>query len=753
MRISTIILATLILTCTGLMATNYYVSPSGNNTNSGLSTALPWKTIQYALNQANDGDIIHVMAGTYTGKLTWNDGGVVGQYITLQNYNDDEVILDGSTVGNSQALMYIENKNYIKIDGLKFTNHNGNYQPVINVYGNCSHIEITNCTFYNTNCNESYAILCEGYGDDFYIANNNMHDLIGDNAVGVLFVGSGTVTPYSNIVITNNTLTNLDPAPSEAIAVNGNVDGFEISGNVLTDINNIGIVMIGGEDWVNTNDAVNQARNGVCKNNVVTSANSIYGGGFAAGVYVDGGKFITVENNTITDSDIGLEIGCENMGFVCEGVVVRNNVIYRNQKSGLGFGGYDYPATGMVTNCSFFGNTVFDNDLLNTGFGQLWIQYATNCDVRNNIFYASTTPWLINAETIDSTYNNTLDHNCYFYPAGDGAMQNLIDFELVYGVDGIISTLGDNAHSFYADPLFVQTVTPDLHLQNISSCINAGDPDHVIAVGETDMDGALRETGGRIDMGADEQIDAPLSYVVTTSAVTCHGACNGSIDLHGVYGCAPYTYQYKPGGIGAWVSFDGTLSDICANTYKVKVTDNCGAFVMGNITITEDALLTLTVTSIVHETVAGAHNGKITVQATGGYGAKQYSINGGLTWQTAKKFSGLSAGTYTIMVKDAHNCTTSVIATVLVGGRLMLFADDIVYPNPTSGVFTVEAQEQSGDVMVDIFDMTGRCVYTGNYSGSAIDIQFPADCSNGLYLVTISTDAGVSQHRVVLEGR
>jgi hypothetical protein len=34
---------------------------------------------------------------------------------------------------------------------------------------------------------------------------------------------------------------------------------------VLNDINNIGIVMIGGEDWVNTNDAVNFARNGVCK--------------------------------------------------------------------------------------------------------------------------------------------------------------------------------------------------------------------------------------------------------------------------------------------------------------------------------------------------------------------------------------------------------------------------------------------------------------------------------------------------------
>jgi hypothetical protein len=47
-----------------------------------------------------------------------------------------------------------------------------------------------------------------------------MHDLIGDNAVGVLFVGSNTSVPFTNVFISENTLTNLDPAPSEAIAVN-----------------------------------------------------------------------------------------------------------------------------------------------------------------------------------------------------------------------------------------------------------------------------------------------------------------------------------------------------------------------------------------------------------------------------------------------------------------------------------------------------------------------------------------------------
>ena len=83
-------------------------------------------------------------------------------------------------------------------------------------------------------------------------------------------------------------------------------------------------------------------------------------------MYVDGGKDIIVQNNTITGSDVGLEIGCENAGFIAENITVRNNIIYKNEKAGLGFGGYDFPATGQVQNCIFTGNTVYDNDILNT---------------------------------------------------------------------------------------------------------------------------------------------------------------------------------------------------------------------------------------------------------------------------------------------------------------------------------------------------------------------------------------------------
>ena len=45
-------------------------------------------------------------------------------------------------------------------------------------------------------------------------------------------------------------------------------------------------------------------------------ARSSYGGGFAGGIYVDGGRDIVIENNVVTECDLGIEIGAENAGIV-----------------------------------------------------------------------------------------------------------------------------------------------------------------------------------------------------------------------------------------------------------------------------------------------------------------------------------------------------------------------------------------------------------------------------------------------------
>ena len=47
----------------------YYVSVSGSNANNGLSTGAPWRNLTFAIGQAQPGDTVLVMNGTYTGNM------------------------------------------------------------------------------------------------------------------------------------------------------------------------------------------------------------------------------------------------------------------------------------------------------------------------------------------------------------------------------------------------------------------------------------------------------------------------------------------------------------------------------------------------------------------------------------------------------------------------------------------------------------------------------------------------------------
>lgn len=54
---------------------------------------------------------------------------------------------------------------------------------------------------------------------------------------------------------------------SEVIAVNGNIDSFEVTNNKVHDNNNIGIALIGHEG-VSPVAALDQARSGIIRNNI-----------------------------------------------------------------------------------------------------------------------------------------------------------------------------------------------------------------------------------------------------------------------------------------------------------------------------------------------------------------------------------------------------------------------------------------------------------------------------------------------------
>ncbi len=347
-------------------------------------------TVQAGLDAAAAGDVVEVCeaGGPYSEKITFPASGSAGAgYITLRACSGDRPVLDGTGV-NGANMVTIADRSYVRIEGFEIRNNLGvNDGSGIRVTGSGSHIEILD---------------------------NEIHEIRGQDAMGITVYGTDP-TPISNLLIDGNEIYDCDPYRSEALVLNANVTDFAVTNNTVRDVNNIGIDFIGGETDINPDSSL-VARNGVCSGNTVIRAKE-QGGGYAGGIYVDGGRDIVIESNIITESDLGIEIGAENSGTTTSNIVVRDNFVYANDKVGIVFGGFS-AGVGRVRDSVFTNNTTYMNDTLQEGFGELWIQYAENNKISNNIFFGTGSVPITYSE--NGNVNNTVDYNLWFSPSGSG---------------------------------------------------------------------------------------------------------------------------------------------------------------------------------------------------------------------------------------------------------------------------------------------------------------------------------------------
>lgn len=473
--------------CLSLAVQDYHVSASGSDGNPGTSGS-PWKTIQKAATTATAGSTVHIHAGTYNERVTIGVSGV-----TFTNAGDGAVVIDGtglSVSGGAGALVWIDSRSDLVLDGLEIANYS------------------------TTNASDLIVgVYVTGSGTNLALRNLNVHHIrnaarpSAGNAHGIAVYGTSGTSAYGNIVIDGCTVANCALGSSEAVALNGNVDGFQVTNNTVHDNNNIGIVLIG---WEGTAPANDQARNGVVRGNRVSNitsfGNPAYGSGRSAGgIYVDGGRDIVIERNIVSTCDLGIEVGCEHGGMTASNVRVRDNVLYRNNVVGLIFGGYD-ATRGFVLNCTFTNNTLYQNDTTNSGSGEILIQKSHDNTIRQNILFTSGQKIaMTNPFGPANSYANSSDWNLVYAPGGAATSfeWQQISYASLLPFRG---ATGQEANSLFGDPMFVNSggATPDVHLQPGSPAIDSGDPSFVAASGETDLDGGARIAGARVDIGADE---------------------------------------------------------------------------------------------------------------------------------------------------------------------------------------------------------------------------------------------------------
>lgn len=431
-------------------------------------------TVQAALNAAGPGDTVSVRAGVYHETVSFPaSGSATGGWITLRSYPGETGILDGTGLAG-QNLVLLNNRSFIRIEGLELRNlTNITDGSGIRLLGACQHVAIVS---------------------------NHIHDLAKSNAMGITVYGT-SATPASNLVIRYNHIHHCAAAQSEALVLNGNVTDFDVSYNTVHDINNIGIDFIGGETDIHPSGV---ARRGTCRGNRIYRCRSNYGGGYAAGLYVDGGRDLVLEHNVVSECDLGIEIGAENAGFNATGIVVRSNWVVHNDKVGIVFGGYA-ANVGRVTGCRFENNTCYGNDTLNDGNGELWVQFSSSNIVQNNIFASGPENVLLTSVSASGNVGNRLDYNLWHTPGGNPA-----DVSISWRGAGYSSfaayraAAGQDANSVFTNPLFAAAASTNLHLLAASPAINRGNPSNAYSTTLRDIDGESRVMGGRIDLGADE---------------------------------------------------------------------------------------------------------------------------------------------------------------------------------------------------------------------------------------------------------
>ena len=440
-----------------------FIDVNGSDQTGSGSAEKPWGSIQYAIDSVGPGSLIVVRDGVYAQKIKFEgqaDSGLEGFPMMIKAQG---AVLDGSsfTPAGDDGMITIDNASHILISGLEVRNYktasafSTAASPAgVVIRGSGENIELRGLNIHgieeNATCTQN---------------NNNC-----DSSANGIGVYGTTPEGLHNIRLIGNEVHGNILGASEALTINGNVDGFVVEGNFVHDNNNIGFDFIGGEDDICAacTNAQNRARNGLVRGNraennsiIHFGANPWYAGddGNAAGFYVDGGHHILIERNISTGNDLGLEIASENPGFGSDDIIVSSNFIYDNFEIGFAFGGYAQSSAGegggSASRLHVVNNTLYHNSGHSS---EITMNYRVHdLNFANNIVFGET--------SIDETYEQ---------PAGAQSTNLVWDNNLWWASAAIDAVPVADAGAIIADPQFANIGAGNAALMSGSAAIGAG---------------------------------------------------------------------------------------------------------------------------------------------------------------------------------------------------------------------------------------------------------------------------------------
>lgn len=223
-------------------------------------------------------------------------------------------------------------------------------------------------------------------------------------------------------------------------------------------------------------------------------------------------------------------------------------------------------------------------------------------------------------------------------------------------------------------------------------------------------------------------ITEPLPLFLLDSAVniSCGGSCDGFAGVLVQGGTSPYTYQWNdPAG-----QTNPIITDLCAGTYQVVVTDANGCSDSVSVTIIEPPVLEAPV-SVVNPTCGGICDGEATVSPTGG--TPPYNILWLPGLEVTPTITGLCAGEYTVIVVDASGCTDTT--------TINLTEPPVLTADITSVSQILCSAGCTGEATVTPTGGTAPYVYQWNDPSSQTNSTAVNLCV-GIWSVTVTDDIG-----------
>src|SRR5262245_44264361 len=223
---------------------------------------------------------------------------------------------------------------------------------------------------------------------------------------------------------------------------------------------------------------------------------------------------------------------------------------------------------------------------------------------------------------------------------------------------------------------------------------------------------------------------AAVTLSLTKTDVSCNGGSDGSVTATFGGGTGPYTASIDGGAFAAATS-PKTFSSLSAGSHSVTVKDANGCTKSDSITVNQSSAVTLSLTKA-DVSCNGGSDGSVTATFGGGTAPYMIKLDAGAfaaAGASPQTFSGLSAGSHTVTVKDANGCTASKTITITEPTKLV--ASSSATPILCNG----------GDSTVTVSASGGAAPYTGTgtFTKKAGTYTFNVTDANGCTASTTVT--------------